>query len=74
MDVINPFTANLYQNLAVAPTAGQVGDVTCNLSGLGAGLSTTCAGTVNYEAAGTDKVWGQEEPLTRLQRASKVTT
>jgi len=55
------FAVDLYKDLPGAPSVSQSGDVTCAVSGLAAGASTTCSGTVTYAAAGSFSVWAQAD-------------
>jgi len=57
------FEVDLYQNLASAPGVSQVGDVTCNASGLAKLATTTCTGTVTYAVPGTYLVWAQADTM-----------
>ena len=53
------FEVDLYKNLASPPPPGQVGDITCSIGTLAAGVSTTCAGQVSYDAVANDVMWAQ---------------
>jgi subtilase family serine protease len=55
----NLFTIDLYQNLPTPPGQTQVGNVTCTVNSLAAGASSSCYGSVSYNAPGTYQVWGQ---------------
>jgi hypothetical protein len=53
------FYVDFYKHLASPPGPGQIGDFYCPYSGLEAGATTTCGGTVSYASPGSYSMWVQ---------------
>ena len=66
------FEVDLYRNLADAPGVSQVGDVTCNVSGLAKLAMATCTGKVTYAAPGTYQIWAQADTMNAMAERSEV--
>ena len=72
VDVIGAFSIDLYKNLSSAPTIGQVGDAACNQSGLAAGATYICTGTVTYTGGGTFNVWALADSQGTVQETNET--
>lgn len=66
------FDVDLYQNLPSAPASGQVGNVTCNVSSLAGGESTSCSGTLTYSAVGTYTAWAQVDTKDEVSESDET--
>jgi hypothetical protein len=54
-----PFVVDAYKDLQNPPDPHQAGDFSCGLSGLAAGATAQCAGTVSYSNDGSFDLWAQ---------------
>ncbi|MBI5741296.1 MAG: hypothetical protein HZA16_11340 [Nitrospirae bacterium] len=56
------FNIDFFKNLASAPGPGQNGDFRCSRTGLAAGATTDCTGTISYASGGAYRMWAFVDP------------
>ncbi len=69
------FYVDFYKHKDTAPGAYLVGDFACYKTGLAAGATDTCTGTINYAATGSYKMWAQvdtDQQVTESNESNNV--
>lgn len=66
------FRLDVYKHLATAPGQAQPGDAHCPISGLAAGMFTSCSLNLAYANAGTYSLWVQIDTLDQVNEAIEI--
>ncbi len=66
------FSVDFYKNRTTGPAPYTSGDFACAKSGLAAGATDTCSGTVSYAAVGAYQMWAQVDTYQQVTESDEA--